>query len=528
MPPNMASSILERETEAETHSHEADDVESHVLPQYLLVRFKTKMNFSWARNPVMPDPSPLFFSAHGSQESCATYPCGGLWGLWWLQILSGGTLMDSNRNWEHGSSAFKAVAQLRSSSKVSLASIIMPTLLIDGPLLQRAVDLTPSTKIESNVLEAALSPYESTQSTGHHMTHAPVVSTVSLQFSQVVKSYTDRSPMRLSCCGCEGICLGYLIAAGVDIDCATRKKAYDLSYDALKPGDGLAIGSKELDFRGTRFPGFINLTTMYNPESTEKGEMTITKCALHLARARYPVRITDRTVTLLTFDMSANRTVAMHSPPNEWAGLGIWPSFIDSIAYAAQDPYASEVVVYHSGVFAIQGSGPLRYMFYNSDRPSLGTFNMTWSDPTLSVIEAIREITFHTALGASNDTYFQSVEGIQQREFTIYVIRGGFLGGALAVILVGVITVGWLFQGFWKIGRQISMSPVEIAAVFQSPVTVDADSNAEVEKLVQEIGNRLIKYGVPHSAGGILSGDMTDEKLAIASPSLVSFPRREH
>ena len=53
-----------------------------------------------------------------------------------------------------------------------------------------------------------------------------------------------------------------------------------------------------------------------------------------------------------------------------------------------------------------------------------------------------------------------------------------------------------LFYGWWNLGRDVSMSPVEIAKAFKAPHTEGADANASVDKLLRQIGKRKARYGV--------------------------------
>jgi hypothetical protein len=45
------------------------------------------------------------------------------------------------------------------------------------------------------------------------------------------------------------------------------------------------------------------------------------------------------------------------------------------------------------------------------------------------------------------------------------------------------------------LGREVSLSPVEVAKAFAAPALQEASSNAEVEQLVKEIRGQRVRYG---------------------------------
>lgn len=44
-------------------------------------------------------------------------------------------------------------------------------------------------------------------------------------------------------------------------------------------------------------------------------------------------------------------------------------------------------------------------------------------------------------------------------------------------------------------GRNMTMSPLEVAKAFNAPLLAAQDSNAEVKELVEKIGSRTVQYG---------------------------------
>lgn len=82
------------------------------------------------------------------------------------------------------------------------------------------------------------------------------------------------------------------------------------------------------------------------------------------------------------------------------------------------------------------------------------------------------------------------------------------------------------------LGRSVSLSPVEVAKAFNAPLLVEVDSNAEVKKIVEQIGVTRVRYGAVSSsstrAGGKHDGYVqvhqvvqNQDRLEIADPSSV-------
>jgi hypothetical protein len=84
------------------------------------------------------------------------------------------------------------------------------------------------------------------------------------------------------------------------------------------------------------------------------------------------------------------------------------------------------------------------------------------------------------------------------------------------------------FFGWWRLGRTVTLSPIEVAKAFDAPQLAGVDSNAETSTLLKVIGDRPVKYGAVS-----LGQSGTDynpawanvpEKLVMASPSYVHEP----
>lgn len=155
-----------------------------------------------------------------------------------------------------------------------------------------------------------------------------------------------------------------------------------------------------------------------------------------------------------------------------------------------------------------------------------------WDDPTDLIMAAFDEIMLRTAVAAAQVDILQSVSWIyansilnsvpaparngsdadkyllmpaaqtvnmsQKRTIQVYVSNYAFLAVGVAVMLLALIGVMPLFYGFWDLGRDVTLSPIETAKAFGAPVldTEGVPSNATATAIAKsETGRLLVQYG---------------------------------
>lgn len=72
-----------------------------------------------------------------------------------------------------------------------------------------------------------------------------------------------------------------------------------------------------------------------------------------------------------------------------------------------------------------------------------------------------------------------------------------------------VITLAWLsiistYWGWWRIGRPVSMSPLEIAKAFDAPLMQESSQNGTVDDHLRAVGSMRLRYGF-HDSGALVS-----------------------
>jgi hypothetical protein len=183
---------------------------------------------------------------------------------------------------------------------------------------------------------------------------------------------------------------------------------------------------------------------------------------------------------------------------------------------------------------------------------------MNWRDPTDDMINALNELMFRTALVASNvstyaimnvsindfqTSFYEAIPvpiptnetGIpvpqvitmeQTSTITVFESHYEFLGAALGIMILGILVVVPTLHGFWELGRQPSLNPLEIAKAFNAEMLRDDGSNAKAARLTKKLGDRRVQYGelVDDDLGIIGGQNFRRRRLELADPSRVIEP----
>ena len=273
----------------------------------------------------------------------------------------------------------------------------------------------------------------------------------------------------------------------------------------------------------------IMLSSMVKATPGINGTLGWRSCVLREAVQRYPVTVINTTVTLHPPRLQQNSTVYQVVRESEDAGQGYWPSTLGGFWLALSHAFAGTADMQQLGPFAVirtNDSSPLEYV----EAPGLAApqsdedyYKMTWADPVDDMISMIQDLSFRTAIATTfqyamppspgynitsaqpevlspnltlvNRTLSQTVNASMTYPETIYQADFGWLAGSVAVIIIAFIAVTPTFNGWWHLGRTVSMSPIEIAKAFDAPLLRYADPNGTASDLLEEVGASKIQYG---------------------------------
>lgn len=140
------------------------------------------------------------------------------------------------------------------------------------------------------------------------------------------------------------------------------------------------------------------------------------------------------------------------------------------------------------------------------------TCTNTWNDPTPQVIGGLQEIMFRAALSVKNGSWVrealsgnkvqpvpiemhQDVRALSSVSQPVFHMDRGCLAAGAVVMIGCVIIVASTFYGWWKVGRTVSMSPVEIAKAFNAPVLQSRGLGSDLDGMLPVVGYRRVRYG---------------------------------
>ncbi|RYN58159.1 hypothetical protein AA0114_g2009 [Alternaria tenuissima] len=119
---------------------------------------------------------------------------------------------------------------------------------------------------------------------------------------------------------------------------------------------------------------------------------------------------------------------------------------------------------------------------------NMGTGQATVQDPMDQMLDALREITFRTAVHAGKDTsthnVTNAVQSVEYRGYqlqSIYITDPKYMVAAAILSVLSIIAVDATFYRWWELGRPFSMGPLELASAFEAPLLRAASEDAGLD-----------------------------------------------
>ncbi|KAL8749203.1 MAG: hypothetical protein Q9184_006900 [Pyrenodesmia sp. 2 TL-2023] len=453
---------------------------------------------------------------------------------WWRRALKQQTTVaDLHRCWEHGQSLWVALTSGRKFSLVALASILVALGPINGPLLQRA------SRIRQGYFERAIDLHVNIASelpegyTGYLSTRGHNPNLLTPSFVQVAQRFNQNSSIIIADSGCKGSCTAQLRGAGLVANCSTSDSPLHLSIPEDMTGQEEDEEVQNIiqgtDIFGTYFlwsgNGLFNLGVQHKSTKDCLGTLVVRNCTFRPATVTYPITINGNASSIslgagtTIFDDKVNELLPY--PLDEGRvqsslNISTYGGFFKSLS----DTYSSTMRMNYGSIgFQIFNEGALSNRYVDSGILETLNCTMSFRDPTDDIIAGIRELFFRTAIAAANGTRpadVQHVTAQESLETPIYTSSYRFLALAVLFSLLGWLATLPLFMGWWRLGRGVSLSPIETAKAFGAPGLRTRDSNARVQDILREAGDRGVRYGVTTTTEGT--------RLMMGEPSYVRSP----
>jgi hypothetical protein len=200
-----------------------------------------------------------------------------------------------------------------------------------------------------------------------------------------------------------------LEGAGFDIKCNDSIIPWKIGQGNFQNMMWLNVTEDPIEDSGTFTIDFATTNGTSNPDIKSDSCNTFLyekHCTLRVAKVRYPMTLTNGTVSLARQLQADNQTIQMQSPSAEETVIGgTNPSTIGGILQAAADLWTSK----SQGSITSAGmtTGFVGHA-YNLKKNDLGECHAVWQDPTEDIFSGIRKMMFRSAITASASTSIQS------------------------------------------------------------------------------------------------------------------------
>jgi hypothetical protein len=135
----------------------------------------------------------------------------------------------------------------------------------------------------------------------------------------------------------------------------------------------------------------------------------------------------------------------------------------------------------------------------------------SFTDPRDSAMAYINELMFRTGAYVAaeyNETYLRPLldDGLEMYHnstaqpgsmVNVFHTNFAYFAGAAVVEVLCIVVILSTFFGFWRLDRrQMSLSPIEIANAFDSPILAEVHSDVRGSDIARDYGSREVRYGV--------------------------------
>ncbi|GAB7328454.1 hypothetical protein MBLNU13_g00414t2 [Cladosporium sp. NU13] len=322
-----------------------------------------------------------------------------------------------------------------------------------------------------------------------------------------------------------------------------RQPAYstNVTFDAERvwngAGDEYEFDSSSNDSYTAYYDNFawnfkIQFSTRYKATEGVRGSMVWRTCTMSEALVYYQTSIIGQTISLSDLPQMSSRIVQRTLRHDEPTFYGNSPSTIGGLWLAVKDRFEALAEILAVGPWYTLATNSTIASVYLRGRYAsvLMTSDMYWADPTDDMISMLQELAFRTAVVSSSEGPTAPTSGeeadpagydasvispdlnstkrlVQQQATvsmtyneTVYAVRFGWLAGGFALIALACLAILPTYWGWWRLGRAVSLRPLEIAKAFDAPLMQVLDSNATSEDIVRAVGDKRVRYGFATSS----------------------------
>ncbi|KAK3116143.1 hypothetical protein LTR53_003816 [Teratosphaeriaceae sp. CCFEE 6253] len=457
---------------------------------------------------------------------------------WWSRASRGATMCDLEEHWEASSSMLRGALLVKKTNVVIAASLFVPLMMIDGPLLQRASSVISAVQSETVTLELTLPPEVPTGFSGYSIAGDFFNSDLMLE---VGVEWSDQTPIPLPVQpACEGVCVGKALGPGVtSVNCtsATWPITNDTWHDAKSTWGGI----KEVFYYGDGLlggnPMFIISTTthMKRPKiELRPGSLATDGEAMWLYTGKIDLVDGLGSYNEMTcwwvpafleytvqFDHSQHVAVlnGPDTPPRVMALANNTraPSYTDGPS--EKIPTTIDAFNIYLGAFITTNVTatwwttsfePLTNTFnsqamrYGDFAASGGDNDVHFTDPTADIVRSFNDMLFRAAAKTAtwqNLTHLidpalspnQSITANQTVTRNVYHSDFRWYAAASVLEVVVALVVLPMYWGWWTLRRDQELSPLSLGAAFDAPLLRGTDPSRGAAAALKVFGNVRVR-----------------------------------
>ena len=422
--------------------------------------------------------------------------------FWAKAMKDGTTVANLHHIWDFGTSFISALLCGRHINLIAIASLLVAISPVNGPLYQRAttignVGIDRTQQLSANIAKLIPEGY-----TGVHTGRGTTVNMLTSNFSTIARNFYNRAPIHFES-ACIDSCKARIYGAGFRVNCSS----YHAPFDANPQDEGNgsyyfpapAIFGTYFLYDAPSQPISASLGIQYKSDIGCAGHLVVRNCSLTVGTMGYDVVIDGRTSTI---SLAPESTI--------WDDVAIGPS--DNLTATTTQGLSTYGGLYLSlanrltNQLQLHFGGGIGYEYFGTQSEVSISYarnigadancNVTFIDPTADYLQDIRSLMFRTAIGSANDTDRQEISATATGSHTIYQTNYIFVGLATFASILPIMVVLFTFRGVLDLGREVSLSPMEIARAFGAPILRGSNSNAPAKSLLKQVGYRPVKYGV--------------------------------
>ena len=356
--------------------------------------------------------------------------------------------------------------------------------------------------------------------------------------------------MSITKSGCQGTCIGRVLGAGYAVKCVNSTTLYNATMGVI---NGNGIPQKATIFNTAfnyGYYGRINFTALYVTNFALTGSANLTNRALQPATIDYPIKLVNDTITPdPSGSWDTDHIAQLRSDNEKYPSLPQRSDTHSGMAAYLTQAYDSNVVIAQNPTHgpSFKTNGSIVYAYIQNPNTlgkggvTLGGVGLGFLSPTSDIMGAVREVAFRAAVQIPtlnvtsyyvnrnnnqdeilfdqtgyNEWKAATMQQILVEQVTnelVYKSQYIFLIIAVLFTLFATCTVLIIFNGWWRLGRDVSLSPIEVARAFAAPVLSGAGSNVEIKTLLKQLGNKELRWGAEVDQGAAAMRFDSAEKL---------------